>query len=98
MSNAENGAGERHLELFLDMMAVERGASANTLAAYRRDLTLASADLDGGLSRADAAALGRLADGWRDLSGATVARKALMRSRVASGSSRTSIAFLALSV
>lgn len=38
MSDAENGAGERHLELFLDMMAAERGASANTLAAYRRDL------------------------------------------------------------
>ena len=38
MSDSENGAGERHLELFLDMMAAERGASANTLAAYRRDL------------------------------------------------------------
>jgi len=38
MSDAENGAGERHLELFLDMMAAERGASTNTLAAYRRDL------------------------------------------------------------
>lgn len=30
---------DRYLELFLDMMAAERGASANTLAAYRRDLT-----------------------------------------------------------
>lgn len=38
MSDAEDAAGERHLELFLDMMAAERGASANTLAAYRRDL------------------------------------------------------------
>ncbi|MFV0368702.1 MAG: site-specific tyrosine recombinase XerD [Hyphomicrobiaceae bacterium] len=27
-----------HLETFLEMMAVERGASANTLEAYRRDL------------------------------------------------------------
>ena len=64
------------IDRFLEMMAAQAGAAANTLAAYRRDLTLASADLDGGLSRADAAALGRLADGWRDLSGATVARKA----------------------
>lgn len=64
------------IDRFLEMMAAQAGAAANTLAAYRRDLTLASADLDGGLARADAAALGRLADGWRDLSGATVARKA----------------------
>ena len=27
-----------HLESFLEMMAVERGASANTLSSYRRDL------------------------------------------------------------
>ena len=32
------GSGARDLELFLDMMAAERGASVNTLAAYRRDL------------------------------------------------------------
>jgi integrase/recombinase XerD len=64
------------IDRFLEMMAAQAGAAANTLAAYRRDLTLASADLDGGLASADAAALGRLADGWRDLSGATVARKA----------------------
>jgi integrase/recombinase XerD len=28
----------RHIEAFLEMMAAERGAAANTLAAYRRDL------------------------------------------------------------
>jgi len=28
----------RHLEIFLEMMAAERGASVNTLEAYRRDL------------------------------------------------------------
>ena len=33
---------ERHLDAFLEMMAAERGAAANTIAAYRRDL----ADLD----------------------------------------------------
>ncbi|MTJ81211.1 MAG: site-specific tyrosine recombinase XerD [Telmatospirillum sp.] len=30
--------GERHIEAFLEMMAAERGAAANTLDAYRRDL------------------------------------------------------------
>ncbi len=30
--------GSRHASLFLDMLAAERGASANTLDAYRRDL------------------------------------------------------------
>ncbi|MFP6732804.1 MAG: site-specific tyrosine recombinase XerD [Rhodospirillales bacterium] len=29
----------RHLEIFLEMMAAERGAAANTLEAYRRDLS-----------------------------------------------------------
>ena len=31
-------AGWRHVESFLEMMAAERGAAANTLAAYRADL------------------------------------------------------------
>lgn len=31
-------SGERHASLFLDMLAAERGASKNTLDAYRRDL------------------------------------------------------------
>lgn len=33
-----SGNGARLLEAFLDMMSAERGASVNTLAAYRRDL------------------------------------------------------------
>jgi integrase/recombinase XerD len=33
------------IELYLDMLAAERGAAANTLAAYRRDLEDFSADL-----------------------------------------------------
>lgn len=37
----------RHAEAFLEMMSVERGAAANTLDAYRRDLE----DLDGFLTR-----------------------------------------------
>lgn len=52
-------AGDR-LDLFLDMMAAERGAGANTLAAYRRDLQsltefLARQNID--LAAADADAL-----------------------------------------
>ncbi|MBN8998358.1 MAG: site-specific integrase, partial [Rhizobiales bacterium] len=31
-------AGLHHLEAFLEMMSAERGASPNTLAAYRRDI------------------------------------------------------------
>ena len=58
------------------MMAAQAGAAANTLVAYRRDLTLASAALDGALADADAAALERLSGGWLDLSRSTVARKA----------------------
>jgi integrase/recombinase XerD len=38
---------ERSIGLFLDMMAAERGAADNTLAAYRRDLDDATARLSG---------------------------------------------------
>ncbi|WP_443027183.1 tyrosine-type recombinase/integrase [Sphingomonas sp. LR60] len=64
------------IDRFLEMMAAQAGAAPNTLAAYRRDLMLASAALDGGLAVADGAALERLADGWDALSKSTVARKA----------------------
>ena len=63
------------IDRFLEMMAAQAGAAANTLAAYRRDLTLASVELAGELAAADAERIGRLADSWRDLSTATVARK-----------------------
>ena len=36
---------ERMIDLYLDMLAAERGAAANTLDAYRRDLSDFSADL-----------------------------------------------------
>ena len=36
---------ERLIDLYLDMLAAERGAAANTLEAYRRDLSDFSADL-----------------------------------------------------
>ena len=33
-----SGTAERHIETFLEAMSAERGASLNTIAAYRRDL------------------------------------------------------------
>ncbi|WP_268795249.1 tyrosine-type recombinase/integrase [Sphingomonas sp. Leaf10] len=69
--------GDRALiDRFLEMMAAEAGAARNTVAAYRTDLSLASGALGGRLAEADAAAIGRLADGWGDLAKSTVARKA----------------------
>jgi integrase/recombinase XerD len=35
---AGQSSGAHHVEAFLEMMSAERGAAANTLAAYRRDL------------------------------------------------------------
>lgn len=64
------------IDRFLEMMAAQAGAAANTLAAYRRDLTLASAAIDGGLTRADGDVLRQVAEGWSSLAAATVARKA----------------------
>ncbi len=65
----------RAIALFLDMLAAERGAAANTLAAYGRDLGGASARLGGGLARASAADLEALFAGWRALAPASLARK-----------------------
>jgi integrase/recombinase XerD len=56
------------------MLAAERGAAANTLAAYRRDLEGAEALL-GDLTSADRTALARLGQGWSGLAASTVARK-----------------------
>jgi len=56
------------------MLAAERGAAANTLAAYRRDLEGAQALL-GSLEDAGRADLATLANKWADLAPATVARK-----------------------
>jgi integrase/recombinase XerD len=63
------------IDRFLEMMAAESGAAANTIAAYGSDLRLASTFLDGGLAEADAAALARLGAEWARLSRSTVARK-----------------------
>lgn len=62
------------VEAFLDMMAAERGAARNTLAAYTRDLEAAEAMI-GDLVTADRNAIASLARRWADLAPATVARK-----------------------
>jgi integrase/recombinase XerD len=64
------------IERFLEMMAAEAGAAANTLAAYRRDLDGASEHLRGRLGLADAAALRDLGEAWMPLARSSVARKA----------------------
>jgi len=68
------------IELFLDMLAAERGASANTLDAYRRDLEDFSAELTAkkdSIAKADSDALrGYLAKlAQRKLAPASVARR-----------------------
>ena len=63
------------IDAFLEMLAAERAAAANTLAAYRRDLAGAEG-LIGDLATADRAALARLGQRWADLAPSTVARKA----------------------
>lgn len=69
-------AGHRPaIEAFLAMLAAERGAAANTIAAYRRDLETAD-DAIGNVADASRVDLERLAHEWRDLAPSTLARKA----------------------
>ena len=51
------------IEAFLEMMSVERGASENTLASYRRDLEDASEAIPGGLADAGSAQIRGYLDG-----------------------------------
>ena len=63
------------IEAFLAMLAAERGAAANTLAAYGRDLRSAREEI-GDLIKADSEALASLAHAWRTLAPSSLARKA----------------------
>lgn len=56
------------------MLAAERGAAANTITAYRRDLESAQEAI-GDLGRADGPALASLGRTWADLSPSSLARK-----------------------
>jgi integrase/recombinase XerD len=80
MARRPSPSNETLIELFLDMLAAERGASVNTLDAYRRDLTDLAGELGKartGILRGDSDALRawlvRLAK--RGLAAASVARK-----------------------
>jgi integrase/recombinase XerD len=80
MARPKAAGNETLIELFLDMLAAERGASANTLDAYRRDLADFSADLTAKqqtIATADSDALrGYLARlSQRQLAPASVARR-----------------------
>lgn len=76
MTGIARGDDPALIDRFLEMLAAQLGASPNTLVAYGTDLRLASQALDGGLAAADRAAIEKLGEEWRDLSRATVARKA----------------------
>ena len=67
-------AGDDLPERFLAMLAVERGAAANTLAAYRRDLESAREAI-GDLASADGSALASLGEAWSSLAASSLARK-----------------------
>jgi integrase/recombinase XerD len=75
MAQRPRASNEILIELFLDMLAAERGASANTLDAYRRDLADFSAGANIATADTDALRghLGRLAK--RGLAAASVARR-----------------------
>ncbi len=62
-------------EAFLAMLAAERGAAANTLAAYARDLAGAEEAI-GDLASAPRDAVASLAGEWASLAPASIARKA----------------------
>ena len=63
------------IDRFLEMMAAERGAARNTLAAYRRDLEQAAELVRGALGDADASDLRQLMVGYRSLAASSAARK-----------------------
>jgi integrase/recombinase XerD len=80
MARRPRQSNDTLIELYLDMLAAERGAAANTLAAYRRDLEDFGADLGKhGVQIADAGTddlrghLGRLAK--RGLAASSLARR-----------------------
>lgn len=68
------GVAEPEVESFLAMLAAQRGAAANTLLAYRRDLA-GAAQIIGPLAGAHREAIARLGAGWADLAPSSLARK-----------------------
>ena len=72
---ARPGEDRQLIAAFLEMMAAEAGAAANTLLAYERDLRGASELMEFRLASASADQLQRLGECWMPLKRATVARK-----------------------
>ena len=68
------GASASAIDDFLAMLAAERGAAQNTLAAYRRDLEGAQEAI-GDLAAADGPKIAGLANVWSDLAPSSLARK-----------------------
>jgi len=66
--------GEDLAERFLTMLAAERGAAANTLAAYRRDLEAAQNVL-GDIATADRDSLSALGEAWSNLAASSLSRR-----------------------
>jgi len=62
------------IESFLVMLAAERGAAANTLAAYRRDLEAAEQAI-GDLDAAGPEAIAGLGEAWSGLAASSLARR-----------------------
>ncbi|EZP84675.1 tyrosine recombinase [Novosphingobium resinovorum] len=67
-------AGNDLAERFLAMLAAERGAAANTLAAYRRDLE-AAREVLGDVANATPEALEGLGGAWSGLAASSLARR-----------------------
>lgn len=65
----------RAIALYLDMLAAERGAARNTIAAYGRDLAQASVILGSRLTGAKADDFEQLTRAWRGLAASSLARK-----------------------
>ena len=78
MAARKNPTDERLIALFLDMLAAERGAGANTLSAYRHDL----ADLAQHLGAAKKSIASATTDDLRDYLG-SLAKRGLKPSSVA---------------
>lgn len=70
----DKGSDDAVIEQFLAMLAVERGAAGNTIAAYRRDLNSASEQI-GDLVQAGPPQLGSLGAAWSGLAASSLARK-----------------------
>ena len=63
------------IDRFLEMLAAEQGVAANTIAAYKSDLTSASILVQGGLAHTSPDHLVALSRNWRGLANSSVARK-----------------------